>query len=43
VAEAHLSLLVTRNDKIIGILRIADVFAAVFHEMTAALKEKSVT
>jgi CBS domain-containing protein len=27
------SLLVTRDDKIIGILRLADVFGAVFHEM----------
>jgi CBS domain-containing protein len=29
----HLSLLVADNDKIIGILRVADVFAAVFHTM----------
>jgi hypothetical protein len=29
----HLSLLVTRNNKIIGILRLADVFAAVYHSM----------
>ncbi len=35
VAGTHLSLLVTRNEKIVGILRISDVFAAVFHEMTA--------
>jgi len=35
VAGTHLSLLVTRDEKIIGILRIADVFAAVFHEMRA--------
>lgn len=34
VAGTHLSLLVTRDDKIIGILRISDVFAAVFHKMT---------
>jgi hypothetical protein len=27
----HLSLLVTENDKVIGILRVADVFGAVFH------------
>jgi len=33
VTGTHLSLLVTRKDKIVGILRIADVFAAVFHEM----------
>lgn len=35
VAGTHLSLLVTRNEKIVGILRISDVFAAVFQEMTA--------
>jgi CBS domain containing-hemolysin-like protein len=29
----HLSLLVTENDEIVGILRVADVFAAVFHTM----------
>ena len=29
----HLSLLVTENDKVVGILRVADVFAAVFHTM----------
>lgn len=33
VAGTHLSLLVTRNGQIVGILRIADVFAAVYHEM----------
>jgi len=33
VAGTHLSLLVTRDTKIVGVLRIADVFAAVFHEM----------
>lgn len=33
VAGTHLSLLVTRKEKIVGILRISDVFAAVFHEM----------
>ena len=33
IAGTHLSLLVTRNEKIIGILRISDVFAAVFHKM----------
>lgn len=33
VAGTHLGLLVTREDKIVGILRIADVFAAVYHEM----------
>lgn len=34
-AGTLLSLLVTRDDKIVGILRISDVFAAVFQEMTA--------
>jgi len=29
----HLSLLVTRSKKIVGILRLTDVFAAVFHAM----------
>lgn len=29
----HQSLLVTRNDDIIGILRLTDVFAAIFHTM----------
>lgn len=33
VAGTHLSLLVTRNKDIVGVLRISDVFAAVFHEM----------
>jgi CBS-domain-containing membrane protein len=33
IAGTHLSLLVTRGKQIIGILRISDVFAAVFHEM----------
>ena len=36
VAGAHMSLLVTRNNRIIGILRISDVFAALFHGMMAA-------
>ncbi len=35
VAGTHLSLLVTRDNKIVGILRISDVFAAVFHQMSA--------
>ncbi len=35
VAGTHLSLLVTRDSKIVGILRIADVFAAVFNEMAS--------
>ena len=29
----HQSLLVTRDNKIVGILRLTDVFAAVFHRM----------
>lgn len=33
VAGSHLSLLVTRGEKIIGILKSSDVFAAVFKEM----------
>jgi CBS domain containing-hemolysin-like protein len=33
VLGSHLSLLVTENDKVVGILRVADVFAAVFHTM----------
>ena len=32
-AESNLSLLVTRKSEIIGILRLADVFAAVYHTM----------
>lgn len=35
VSGTHLSLLVSRGDTIVGILRISDVFAAVFQEMTA--------
>jgi CBS domain-containing protein len=35
VAGTHLSLLVTRNKEIVGVLRISDVFAAVFHEMAS--------
>ncbi len=33
VTGTHLSLLVTRDEKIVGILRISDVFGAVFKEM----------
>jgi CBS-domain-containing membrane protein len=33
VTGHHISLLVTRNQKIIGILRMTDAFAAVFHTM----------
>lgn len=36
VAGAHMSLLVTRGERIVGILRVSDVFAAVFHGMMAA-------
>ncbi len=36
VAGSHSSLLVTRKDVIVGVLRIADVFSAVFHEMRDA-------
>lgn len=32
-AESNLSLLVTRKTEIVGILRLADVFAAVYHTM----------
>lgn len=35
VSGKHLALLVTKNNKITGILRVADVFAAVFGEITA--------
>lgn len=31
--EKHISLLVTKEKKIVGILRLSDVFAAVFHAM----------
>lgn len=33
VTGFHLSLLVTRNKEIVGVLRMSDVFAAVFHAM----------
>lgn len=36
VAGTHLSLLVTNKDKITGIVKMADVFAAVFNEMRDA-------
>lgn len=38
VAGAHTSLLVTRSCEIVGIIRITDVFAALFHEI-ASLEE----
>jgi predicted transcriptional regulator len=34
----HQSLLVTRDEKIVGILRLTDVFAAVFHKMKECLE-----
>lgn len=34
-AESNLSLLVTRGTDIVGVLRLADVFAAVYHTMKA--------
>lgn len=40
VAGTHLSLLVTRGEKIVGILRISDVFAAVFHKMITLENQK---
>lgn len=33
VSGAHLSLLVTRGEEIVGILKTGDVFASVYHEM----------
>lgn len=38
LAGHHLSLLVTRKEQIIGILRLSDVFAAVFHAMKECQK-----
>jgi CBS domain-containing protein len=35
----HQSLLITRGDRIAGVLRLTDVFAAVFHTMKACFKE----
>jgi len=40
VQEKLLSLLVTRNGSTIGILRVADVFAAVYHHMTECTLEQ---
>ena len=42
ITGRHLSLLVTRNQKIVGVLRMSDVFAAAFHTMQAvdATEEK---
>ena len=36
----HLSLLVTKGEEIVGVLRMADVFAAVFHAMKAVQAKK---
>lgn len=41
VTGHHISLLVTRENEIIGILRMTDVFAAVFHTMKECEKEPS--
>ena len=41
VTGHHISLLVTREKKLIGILRMTDVFAAVFHTMKECEKEPS--
>jgi CBS domain-containing protein len=35
----HQSLLVTRNENIVGILRLTDVFAAVFHTMKGCFQK----
>ena len=40
VKGLHLSLLVTRSEKIVGILRMSDVFAAVFHIMKEIKKNE---
>ena len=39
VTGRHISLLVTRNKEIIGILRMTDAFAAVFHIMKESKTE----
>jgi len=36
----HQSLLVTRGEELIGILRLTDVFAAIFHSMKACFADK---
>ena len=41
VTGRHISLLVTRNKEIVGILRMTDAFAAVFHTMKECEKEPS--
>ncbi|MFH2065132.1 MAG: CBS domain-containing protein [Pseudomonadota bacterium] len=40
VMGTHLSLLVTRKNEIVGILRMSDVFAAVFHAMKQSEKKE---
>jgi CBS domain-containing protein len=40
VMGTHLSLLVTRGNDIVGILRLSDVFAAVFHAMKQTEKKE---
>lgn len=40
VMGTHLSLLVTRGNDIVGILRMSDVFAAVFHAMKQSEKKE---
>jgi hypothetical protein len=40
-AGANLSLLVTRGAEIVGILRLSDVFAAVYHSMKESELQKS--
>ncbi len=42
-AGANLSLLVTRKTEIVGILRLADVFAAVYHSMKESQKANGET
>ena len=40
-AGSNLSLLVTRGQDIVGVLRLSDVFAAVFHAMKDSEKQLS--
>lgn len=39
VAGKHLSLLVSRGEEIVGVLRMPDVFASVFHAMKSKVEE----
>jgi len=41
VMGTHLSLLVTKGNEIVGILRLSDVFAAVFHAMKQSEKKET--